>query len=408
MLTTIKKKIISYRGVIVFSGLKYLEILITAVTTFYMAQKIGAVEMGKAIPVLLYITYSSYLSLGVNQVVIKNFSKLKKESIKFNFLKINLQFILVVSILGFFGAYLFVASDFFLFTGLICTATLMKSYYISYFRVCNKIWVLNKNNIVFSLTLLLFTVFMVDSWLDYLMFWALSLWISLFLYLYDARSLVLKVMFSFFKPIKWTLLTDVLTDGLKLAFLGGISTVFLTLDRVLISNSDINLTLKGSYQLADYFGMAVYMILTTVIFYYYPNLIKKLREQSYFRKYFQSKILLFFLSVFPFSLLIGLLVWILQFYAFQGYINLPFFVFLNVAIKLLIIAASLYSILYISVDRESSFIKSSIPALTIAAILILISLFISTISLNSIILIVCGLILLDFLYKSFLIRGVFN
>jgi O-antigen/teichoic acid export membrane protein len=408
MKSTITKFFNSYRGVVVFSGLKYLEILITAVTTFYMAQKIGAVEMGKAIPVLLYITYSSYLSLGVNQVIIKNFSKLKKDSIKFNFLKINFQFILIVSILGFFGAYLFVTSGFFLFTGLICVATLIKSYYISYFRVCDKIWVLNKNNIVFSVALLLFTIFMVNSWLEYLMFWALSLWISLFLYLYDARNLLLKVMFSFFKPIKWKLLTDVLSDGLKLAFLGGVTTVFLTLDRLLISNFNIDLSLKGTYQLADYVGMAIYMVITTVLFYYYPILIKKLRESLSFRNYFITKINIFFFFIFPFSAFMGLLVWCVQNFVFQDYIDLPTYVFLNVIIKLLILAGTSYSVIYISMDQETSFIKSSLPAFIMAVILIIISFFTMHISLLFIVISVVCLILLDFVYKSFLIRAAFK
>src|SRR5690606_31035056 len=72
------------------------------------------------------------------------------------------------------------------------------------------------------------------------------------------------------------------SEGIKLALTGVITTILLTCDRFVINHLKIPVELKGTFQLADYLGMAVYMVFTTVIFYFYSKWIQKIRDDKHF------------------------------------------------------------------------------------------------------------------------------
>ena len=266
-----------------YSILKYLEIGITAFTTFLVAEKVGPVEMGKAVPLLLYITYANYLALGVNQVVIKNYSLIVKEGNVVNFITINLQYILLVCLLNFIIAYLVIDETYFMVAALVSCAILLRGFFTSYFRVVYRIRILNKNNIIFSLILLIMVVFFVESWYDYMFWWAISIWICVGLYLVDGFNFFKKIFANIFKCPNISEIKYNLGEGAKLALMGAFTTVLLTADRFVLTHTDVSLAIKGSYQLADYAGMATYMVITTVIFYFYPKWIERLRNEEHFR-----------------------------------------------------------------------------------------------------------------------------
>ena len=347
------------RGVVTFSLLKYVEILVTSFTTFFLAKKIGPEEMGFAIPVFLYITYANYLSLGVNQVVTKNLSRFKNKSKIISFLRINFQFLICVSFINMLLAFVLLDNKYAFLVGIISIFTIFKGFYMSYFRAVYKIFILNKNNLIFSI-LLFFSVFLfVNTLWDYLLTWAISLSFSLVLYFLDDLDLFKKIMKKLHKfPSRLDLIYN-LKEGIKLAVAGLFTTILLTSDRFLINQLDVPVKLKGSYQLADYVGTAFYMIITTFSFYYQPKLIEKIRtDKLKFRKTYVNYIKKSFILVPFFLLLIHYSSKLVSFYIFPEYENLEVYVTLSVYVKLSVVYLSLMSLYHIGLDKETHYIKS--------------------------------------------------
>lgn len=394
-------QLVKYKGVISFSGLKYLEIAITALTTFLVAEKIGSVEFGKSVETLLFITYSSYLSLGVNQVIIKNFSKFPENNEKHQFLRINFQYILIASISCMPLAFVALNDGIWALAALISAASLLKSFFMAYFRVTDKIWILNKNNIVFSALLLVLSFLFVNTWQEYLCAWVISLWLSLIIYIYDARVVMKTIFISFFYQISISNLKWLFKEGANLSIVSVIITLYLTVDRLLFTNSSFSENIKGSYQLADYFGMALYMLLTTILFYYYPKLIAKLREDFKFRSNYISKLRLVLMGVIPLIFSVYFFIVLIQLSFFIDYPNLAVFVSLNVLIKSLVFVSSIIGLFYISLDLEKTYIKLCLPTVLVILALLVFSwseLLVFGISLHIPILI-CGILIIDVGYK---------
>lgn len=345
---------------VIFSLLKYLEILVTGVTVFIVAKKIGPYEMGKSISSLLYITYSSYLALGLNQVVLKHFNRIKDEENRSKLLLFNLQYLLIAGFTNFFLAFIFIDKEYFLFVALIALTTILRSYFSSYYRVIDKIHVLNKNNLIFSFILLLFTLVSVNNWCDYLMYWAFSSLLCVVLFFFDDKnffnSLILRV---FSKPEKDKAFFY-LKDGFYLALVGFLSTILLTTDRLIINFAVKDLNVKGVYQLGEHFGVAFYMLITTIFFYYYPSWISKIRESVKFRNLFYKRIKLG-LIVSPILFVIFYLsVYVISNYIFIEYEKLENISIFIVIMKFLILIIGLLSIFYVSFDSEIKYLKSMV------------------------------------------------
>lgn len=346
------------KDVIWFSLLKYLEILITAFTTFFVAKKLGPKEMGYAIPVLLYITYANYLALGVNQVVTKNLSRYNDELKIRNMITINLQFIIIVSVVNILLAFLILDLRASLLAAIISIGVILRGFFASYYRAVYRIRVLNKNNLIFSVFLFLFVFFFVESLQDYLLFWAVCVTGALVLFFLDDVKFFVGVFKNMLTMHPKSELIFNLSEGSKLALTGLVTTVLLTSDRLVINQMSIPVEMKGSYQLADYAGTALYMFCTTIVFYFYPKWIENLRINSIFRMNFirLMKIGLFGIPVC--LVVVFFLSKIVAYLIFPEFLELDNFITLSVFIKLAVIYLSLLSLYHIGIDREIAYLKS--------------------------------------------------
>lgn len=350
-----------HKGVIIFSLLKYIEIIVTAFTTFFLAKKLGPHELGHALPILLYITYANYLALGLNQTVTKNLSRVEKVK-KVSFVTINMQYLLVISVVNFCLAYLFLDNKYAFFAALISILTIFRGFFSSYFRAINRITVLNVNNIIFSSVLFSLVFLYVSSLCTYLYVWSILLMFSVFSYaLFDV---------AFFKRVLRNLLStpnrkDLLfnfTEGIKLALTGVVTTIFLTFDRFIINKLDIPLEIKGSYQLADYVGMAIYMVATTIIFYFYPRWISLIREDESFSQYYLKRCTIILLLA---PIIIAVVYIVGQVFIplfFPEYPNLLWIVLCVVYSKLSIVSLSFISLYYIGKDQENNYLRRTFYA----------------------------------------------
>lgn len=402
------EKISKEKGAIKFSTLKFLEITITALTTLIVARKVGPREMGLSVEILLYITYANYLSLGLNQVIIKNYSRIRKngETDVRNFLTINMQYLLIISILNFAISYIILGKPFFILTSIISSSVLLRSFATSYFRVIFRIGVLNKNNLIYSFILLLLTLFFVSTWTDYMIVWSIALVISLSLYFLDGKKVFLSVLknLSYIAPKKEVAFN--FSEGIKLALTGLITTILLTSDRIVITQKIIPLELKGVYQLSDYISMAIYMVLTTVLFYYYPSLIERIRESEKFRINFYRKLRIIIYLIPLLVVIIFIFTKIAAVLFFNEYVGLEYYATASSFMKINVVLLSISSIFYIGLDKEMAYIKSLIPLIILYGLGIIICITYNGFSLIVIPLLFSILLLIDYILRMFHIKSI--
>ena len=351
-------KLSKNKSVVFFSLLKYLEIGITSFTTILLATKLSPSQLGISIPIFLYITYANYLSLGINQVILKNYSRYENDEVKEDFIKINLQFLIVACIINVVLSVSVLDFKFAILAAIISSGNLMKSYFMSYFRVTNNIRVLNKNNIIFALFMLLGTYFFVVNLIQYLIIWSLGVLLTFVLYFTSDLNFYKNIIKKLKNiPSKIQIISH-LKEGLKLALSGVLATILLTSDRFIINNINSNIELKGAYQLADFIGTGYYLVLTTIVFYFYPTIIKKLRNEISFRDQY-IKYLLLSICVLPIMLV---LVFGISYYLaplfFPKYSNLEIYITTNIFLKSCILVVSMLAILYTAKDEEMKYIKS--------------------------------------------------
>ncbi len=355
-----------YSGAIAFTSLKYLEILITSGTAFFLARKIGSTEMGKAVPLLLYITYSNYLTLGIHQVVLKNYSRLKSDESRKKLLGINTQYVLLIMLLNFAIGSFFIEKTYLLPIVFISNGIILRSLYSSYFRSVNKILILNKNNLIFSILLFSSVLVIVSDLFEYVLYWSIAIWISLLFYINDGFYFFKRIYKDLFKIPRKEDVKFNLTEGIKLSIIGFINTILLTSDRLILNRLDFELSEKGVYQLADYFGMAIYMLFTTVFFYFYPKLISRIRQDKKFQQLIIKRLKITVFIVIPlFIVFFYFAVLLLKVLFFPEFKQLEIYASFNVLNKLLIIVFSIVGTIYISLDKEQLYMKSLIGFIAI-------------------------------------------
>ena len=352
--------------VISYTFFKYFELILTAVLMLVLADKIGPVEMGYSISSLLYITYSSYLAFGMNTLIIKNY---KRENNKIGFLTCNFQFLFCVGLLNFVFTFFIFDKTIFYLISIISIANLFRSFFMSYYRVINKIWVLNINNIFLSSFLLISTFFLVDYWSEYLLIWSIIVSLSLILFVFFDIMVFKELFNEFFNLPNFIVLFRSFKEGAKLALVAGVGTVLLTTDRLLINSLAISDTIKGSYQFADNLSTAIFIGFSSVIFYFTPDWINKINEDKSFFIYL-NKIVNYGLLIIPIvSIFAYNIVGFLHKFWFLEYQDLPKFVLLTLILKLIILLSGIYTLVYIGLNDEIKFLKLSTIPLSFLVIL---------------------------------------
>lgn len=351
-----KDRILKYKGVFIFSVFKYIEIILTSLTTFLLAKKLGPFELGKAMPILLYITYANYLALGLNQVVTKNYSRISDEK-KVPFISLNLQYILLISIVNIILSFVILDVNYALLAGLISILTILRGFFFSYYRSIDRIRILNYNNIVFSFLLLSIVYLFISELESYLITWCIGLFLAcLHLFFRDIEFFKLVSKGLIRMPKKSDIIFN-FSEGIKLALAGFVTTIFVTSDRFIVNSLNLETNIKGSYQLADYCGMAVYMISTTIVFYYYPKWINEIRNSPSFRqKYLKIIGLLYILYPFILFLFYGIGYFIIPL-IFPEYNNLLSTSLTVVFAKLAVVSIGFISLYFIGLDKENEYLK---------------------------------------------------
>lgn len=341
------------KDALLFSLLKYIEIIFTALTNIILANNIGAEEMGYSIPIFLFITYSNYLCLGVNQVITKYYYRYSGEE-KDILLNVSFVFICMVSMITVILSYI-VLEKHMLLSGLISCLIFFRTFCLSYFRLVRRMIAININSIIFAALFFLGTLLCVKNLRDYLLIWLISSLISGIIYIVMDRYFFFKRIKSLMKKINTIYLRMLLFEGVKLSSISILFTLLLTVDKFFINKYDMANSLKGSYQLADNICTGVYIILTTVAFYYYPVWLVRLRDDFDFRvKYF--KYLNLYVFIIPIiSFFIAILSYYISPVLFPEFNQLWILIFILFMYKQYVLIISFYSSYYIANDIERLF-----------------------------------------------------
>ena len=346
-------------GVFIFSLLKYAEFIFIALTSIILARQIGPVEMRYSIPVFLYITYSNYLCLGVNSVILKRYGLLNK--IEQDDLFCRVFHLTCVACLGTFLLSLIVLEcSYALLAAGVSIMVFLRSYFLTYYRLKGRMFVINVNSIMYAFLFFILTITYVHTFKAYMICWNIALISVLFLYFFSDLKHLKKYISLKHIEYSWKKYKSIVSMGIKLSFMTIMTTIFLTNDKFFIDKfPDISDSLKGSYQLADNIGVALYMIVTTIMYYYYPTWMVKLRSFEFLKLYIKR--IGFLLLALPFVVFVT---WSVTYYIalwlFPAYDSLDVFVPAIVCYKLLIIALSLFSTICIVYNKEMKYVFSSL------------------------------------------------
>lgn len=276
---------------IYFTLTKYFELVSLAVVNFLLADLIGPKELGKLIPVLLFITYSSFAPLGSPQLILR-YSQLKQNPMSQYHLRTSANKLIWFGIIAvIFSAQIFISSEFLIWVCVISIVTILSSYLMAKSRISGNLTYLNMANLSFAITLLVLNITLVNDALSFLKIMALSKIFSLTILIFSENKFFFSIFASFGEKIKSKIFVFYTKKSFQMMINGLFVTLLMTFDRIIIQVSDMSLELKGSYQLSDMMATAIQMLASSVLVYYFPLFLFKLKRD----KGFKTKYLIFLL-----------------------------------------------------------------------------------------------------------------
>ncbi|WP_143095902.1 MATE family efflux transporter [Pedobacter insulae] len=345
---------------LIFSLLRYLEYGLVAFSYIIVAKKVGPAEYSKTIPGFLFITYSQYLMLGLNQALIKAYSTEDNEEIRRVYMRNTLYYIFLVSILVVLAGIALLPSEMFVYISLISVMIYFRGVFQTLLRLEDKILGINISNLAFSLTYFVLVFFYTDSIPYFFAAWLISLVFANFFNAFQAFPIINRLGISFnlsnIRDLRNTILPQI-KSGVKMTLIGLITTFFLTYDRFILNHFSTDHILKGNYQLADNIAGALYLLLTTILFYYYPIILNKGSKSAEFRvkvvKYGSVGVVLVSLAIIAIGpFFISMLV-----HFFPSYENISEFLIWQAVLKINILGLGIGSIISITSNKEFFFIK---------------------------------------------------
>lgn len=359
-------------GLLSFTITKYYEIFSLALTLFLLANKIGPIEMGVAMPVLLFLTYSNYLNIGAAQIVLKYQPRTIECDEQENLNIIAIRIFFFSSIAALFLAFFFISIEFLILTSLIASTVYFKSYCLAVYRVKSSYSAIKISNLVSPTFLLFMVAINADDFGDYLRYLLISNVISIIIFLLNDNS-ILVCLVKITKKINRHKTIYYIKSGVKISLVSILITMMLTLDKIYLQlTGSVTLEL-GVYQLSDNIATAVYMIITTIIYYFYPILLRKIAKDHQFEFIYCKFVLLSSLSLPVVFFISKILSDFLAPILFPDFLGLNSIVPNLIILKISIVYLSFTTTLLIAKSKEYRSIILQIVVIIITAISLLIA-----------------------------------
>ena len=354
-------KINSNKNFFVFSLLKYVEYLINAYLFFSIARIVSPVVYGGASSSFLLITYSSFIVLGVNQVLVKWYAKTHSQSFKIFLIRYSLLYNSIFSILLFFLVFWLSDSKYAFSLSIICSLRLLVECIITIMRVKNKPLFINAIYIFISVSFLALYYLKVDNMSTFFAAWSFSI----------TAGLIFAILLYYFWEIdkstnslnhtrKLFLIYNkkLFKDGLNLTLISVISTILLSIDRIYFINIyKLPKHLLGNIQLADNISNVISLGFGSILFIITPKIIaaiyeNKIDPHSFYRKGYFFLLFSFgfiFVAYFP-------LFWLVKLF-FPAYSMIAYPLFLYLVLKFLNLGLFMPSVLSMVFSKEISYVK---------------------------------------------------
>lgn len=360
-----------HKGYIFFTFFKYLEYGILAFIFMSFANLVSPEEYGKASLGFQTITYSSFIVLGINQVLLKKYTLEKQTVVKSFLLQYNVLYNFSFAILVIALVHFSIYREYSHYLGLICGAKLILESSIAVNRVKGSI---KKINVIYLSVALAFCILyfsLVKDSYSFFQYWSYSVVFGVLV----AFFLTLKVVFSKFdyltfkenfKKYRHTLFRD----GLKLSLIAVISPLFSTIGIILLNFISQDKALIGNFQLADNISNMIALSGASVIFIIFPDAIKKIdNNKNYIKKMYKLGFKCLLIVIPTLIILYYPLQKIIP-YFFPEYFDLAFILIFSIILRLLVLFIFIPTVVFITFSLEKTFIKVSFIFVLIEAILI--------------------------------------
>ena len=348
------------RKYIFFTVIRYIEFSLFSIMMFLLARSIPASELGLAAPSFILITFSAFILLGGNQVLIKWYSKEVNNLKKNSLILYNLAINIVACIISYF--FLLAVVDPLLANSVAligagkiiveCMATLNRVN--SRFQRINLIYLSN----IIPLTLMFFIVG-IEKIGDFFIYWSYSILFAVTVSILLTEGVIRTVLKDDLGRLYCYInnnLKSLFINGIKLAFIGLLAPLIGSIDKLILSYTEFDKSLLGSMQLADNIASAIALGAGSLFFMLTPNLIKKLSDNlvtiDIINKYgYLCLLLAMFFFNFSFFLGNG----ILQHF-FPDYMLL-YPLMIQVSTKLLISGLFMYNVITMAFSDENFYLR---------------------------------------------------
>ena len=350
------------RSVLIYTLMKYFEYFINAYLFFSVAKNVNPVQFGNSTSAFLTITYSSFIVLGVNQVLVKWYSKSNDDIFKVFLIKYSIIYNIIFAGFAFFLIHFFIGNRYGLSISIICSFRLIIECIVTIFRVKNRIFYINYIYLIVAFSFLFLYKLFVSDMHSFFNVWAISIFagliFSIILALYCHQK-VIKLTLIEFKHYFLTNNSELFRDGVKLTVISIISTIILSIDRVFFVNwLKIEKIKLGNIQLADNIANVISLGFGSILFILTPKLIELIHEKKLTVGKFYQYGSFFFAILLVLSFFYVPLVWFLE-YIYPQYHLVGNILPIYLLIKIFNLYLFIPSVLSMSNSSEKIYIKIS-------------------------------------------------
>lgn len=335
------------------------------------ANLVSPEEYGRASIGFQVVTYSAFIVMGVNQVLLKHYSLEENEKLKTFYLQYNFAYNLIACLFSvFLISVLFSSKEYVVFLSLICGVKLILESSISTNRVKGNMVNINIIYISYSLLFLLLFFTLVTNVFDFFKYWSYSIIFGACVGLLLSFKSVFKGfrVKGFKKALKQSF-GLLFNDGIKLALISLVSPLFSTLNIICLNIFKVDSAVIGNFQLADNIANMVSLGGASILFIVFPDVIKQISKDK-------SKIQLFYKVGFKVVVICVIALIVLYYplkeallYFFPEYEKLSYLILFTLISRLLILLLFIPNSVWITFSKEKIYIKSAITSVLIMAVI---------------------------------------
>ncbi|WP_452598278.1 hypothetical protein [Pontimicrobium sp. MEBiC01747] len=338
------------------------------------ANLVSPEEYGRASVGFQVITYSAFIVMGVNQVLLKRYSLEDNESLKTFYLQYNVIYnIMACAFSVFLISILFSNKEYVVFLSLICGVKLILESSIAINRVKSNMVNINIVYLSYSILFLILFFTLVSNVFNFFKYWSYSIFFGA----------VVGAMLSFISVFKSFRLNPFIeqlkshfkllfNDGVKLALISLISPLFSTLNIICLNYFEIDDTVTGNFQLADNIANMVSLGGASILFIVFPDVIKQIsKDTSKIQSFYKLGLKVVVISIIALVILYYPLKEVLL-YFFPEYEKLSYLILFTLISRLLILLLFIPNSVWITFSKEKIYIKSSIVGVLIMGVVFIV------------------------------------